>query len=526
MNEIIQNALKKTSNEKITAKGSFELTEELISRDEILKKAKNLSESLKECQKQRLQTFFPEKALKTLLNPQVPTKVKKELRKLSNLGSSKDIQMNSEHPDSKSSRNSFSSSSESGNSSSSNVEAVVLFPKIILKFISPTAEYLEAKEKFDSLENEFAEKIRTRIDKRVSQSLLTHNSAMLVLNGCRSYVRFCKEAYAKEEFSFVRMYVSISMQEINVKVNARAQASECLVELTKVREIIDEKEETRISFIYLGNNYDKCIVVKPLTADDYQRWSITSRNLSKLKNIIYKTEGDLPVRTEEESQYLRHRATVLRGNADTRIPDEEDSASLKTDSDASEELKEVSEKSWDFDFEQLDNENQKEFDSQEQSFSSEDQNSKDEEKIRSLTALAALGKVEGLVNLLTKGGLFLKYGRWGKPHTRHVLLTADLKFVEWWHLNENKASGRMLSVKIISIQKGRKTKNFKRFKKPEMENKSFSLICKQRSIDLEISKDNNVPVDVWILAFEALIKQQLRKDHVVRFIIKESSIED
>ena len=65
------------------------------------------------------------------------------------------------------------------------------------------------------------------------------------------------------------------------------------------------------------------------------------------------------------------------------------------------------------------------------SATSEENINYNDEKIRSLTTMANLGNSEGLVNLLTKGGLFLKYGRWGKPHTRHILVTANLKYVEW-----------------------------------------------------------------------------------------------
>jgi hypothetical protein len=41
------------------------------------------------------------------------------------------------------------------------------------------------------------------------------------------------------------------------------------------------------------------------------------------------------------------------------------------------------------------------------------------------------GSKEGLANLLWKGGIFLKYGRFGKPHLRHVFVTGDLSHIHW-----------------------------------------------------------------------------------------------
>ena len=55
---------------------------------------------------------------------------------------------------------------------------------------------------------------------------------------------------------------------------------------------------------------------------------------------------------------------------------------------------------------------------------------------------------------------------------------------------------------------------------------SFSLICKNRTIDLEIAKDNKTPVEVWIMAFQCLLRQEFRKDQVTRYITKESTIKE
>ena len=528
--DLIHQAIKKVLNKEQIIEKVTEADDQLLTRDEILRKVKTLNESVREYKKQRLKTFFAPSALKTLLNPKLQQRPRRDTKRGSIVSTTKDLQFLIESSDSNSNQTPSPTltSSSNSNSSSSNHDWTVFFPKIELKFDSATSEYLESKDLFDSLEKEFSDKLCFRIEKRSNLAFQSEESSLATLNGYRSYVKYCKEAYQSEELSFVRMFVKLSLDEISVQPTARSVSPDQVIEISQVKEIIDDVQQSTVFFIYLAQDSDICIAIKPITSEDYHRWSSSSSSISKLKGIIYKAKGELPARVvEDQAQLLRHRATMFhKGSLDTRILEEDDGLSLKTDPDASESVEVESEKSWDFDFERLDQEHSKVFESREQSFDSEDQNLRDEDKIRSLTALAAMGKVEGLVNLLTKGGLFLKYGRWGKPHTRHVLLTADLKYVEWWHLNENKASGKMLSVKIISIQRGRKTKNFGRFKSPELESRSFSLVCKQRSIDLEIAKDNHVPIEVWVLAFEALIKQQFRKDHVVRYITKQSTIQD
>lgn len=526
--DLIHQAIKKVLTKDQIIEKVSQPDDKLLSRDEILRKVKTLNESVREYKKQRLKTFFPASALKTLLNPKLQQRPRRETKRSSILSTTKDPLFLIESSDSNSSQSSVASLTSSSNSSSSNKDWTVFFPKIDLKLDSTTSEYLESKILFESLEKEFSDKLRFRIEKRSNLTLFPEESSLATLNGYRSYVKYCKEAYQNEELSFIRMFVKLSLDEISIQPTARSVSPDQVIEISQVKEIIDDSQQSTIFFIYLASDSDICIAIKPITSEDYQRWSSSSSSMSKLKGIIYKSKGDLPTRViEDQAQLLRHRATMFhKGSLDTRILEDSDDVSLKTDPDASESIEVESEKSWDFDFERLDQEHVKVVESREQSFDSEDQNLRDEDKIRSLTALAAMGKVEGLVNLLTKGGLFLKYGRWGKPHTRHVLLTADLKYVEWWHLNENKASGKMLSVKIISIQRGRKTKNFNRFRKPELESRSFSLVCKQRTIDLEIAKDNKVPIEVWVLAFESLIKQQFRKDHVVRYITKQSTIQD
>lgn len=529
MTDLIQKALQKIVIKQIKPETKPEESEDLLSRNEILKKIKTLSESVKECQKQRLKTFFPASALKTMLSPALQSTLKKDHHRSSKLINQIELDKHSNQSSNHSIAEEASSFTSSSDSNSSLLDWVLIFPQISLNFPVVASEYIEAKQKLEVLEKEFYDKLRLRQDKRQTQSIVPGKSSIFSLISCRSYVKFAKHAYEGEDLQFIRAFVSISTEELAIRPNARTFQYDLKLPLTKVQEIIDLAEKSLIYFIHTTSQQDEAMAISPLTSEDYSRWSNTCKNLSRLNKIIYKTQGEIPKKPEEEPPLLRHRQTFFtKGNSEMPNGIEEaDEGSLITDSYSSNQIEEESEKSWDFNFDELDNEKQRGgYESDEKSSNSDEHNQNDEEKIRSLTVLAKLGKIEGLVNLLTKGGLFLKYGRWGKPHTRHILLTGDLKYVEWWHLNENKASGHMIAVNIISVQKGRKTKNFSRFKKPQAESLSFSLMCKKRSIDLELAKDNKIPVDVWILAFESLIQQLLRKDHVIRSIAKHSSIKE
>lgn len=53
-------------------------------------------------------------------------------------------------------------------------------------------------------------------------------------------------------------------------------------------------------------------------------------------------------------------------------------------------------------------------------------------------------------------------------------------------LPDEKKTARIIYVdQITSIEQGRTTKNFERFKRPDKENVSFSIVAKTRDLDLE-----------------------------------------
>jgi len=65
---------------------------------------------------------------------------------------------------------------------------------------------------------------------------------------------------------------------------------------------------------------------------------------------------------------------------------------------------------------------------------------------------------------------------------------------------------------------GRDSKKFRRFKKPALEDISFVIQCRKRTLDLEISKDNLIPRLTWVNALQALIDGRLKKEDVVRYV--------
>lgn len=113
------------------------------------------------------------------------------------------------------------------------------------------------------------------------------------------------------------------------------------------------------------------------------------------------------------------------------------------------------------------------------------------------------------VKLLVTGGIFLKFGRRGKPHLRHVFVSADLKLVQWRALNRTRPSGTLSTVSINEISSGRKTRVFQRFRS-DKEDLSFSIVADERTLDLELTKDNRVARDEWEEAFHSLVDQELR----------------
>ena len=452
------------------------------------------------------------------------TTIRRELRRSSQVIAFKAIDQHVEPSQSSEIEVSSSLTSDS-DSSQSEISAIPYFPRVELNFENFFQELMESKDDFDALDLEFLEKDKVKIKQRSTQSILPGDLSIFTQTGSRSYVKIAKECYDGEEIIYTRNFISLTLESLQVFHTASDKIPEFRLVSSDIKEIIDSKDG-KIKIIYIQKDFDRGMVICPITSAESIKWSSIFRNVSKIKNFIYKTEGTLPTKRDDDPSFFRHKYTMYQklpvNNADNLI--EEIHESIENASEIEDQNSEkLSEKSWNYNFDELDNEKSVYSEDKDYSVTSDDHATIEDEKTRTLTMLANLGISEGLVNLLTKGGLFLKYGRWGKPHTRHILATADLKYLEWWHINQNNASGNILVINIISVQKGRDTKIFKKFKNPEKENESLSLICKSRTIDLEIAKDNHTALDVWIMAFEHLIKHQFKRDQVVRYITKKST---
>lgn len=119
---------------------------------------------------------------------------------------------------------------------------------------------------------------------------------------------------------------------------------------------------------------------------------------------------------------------------------------------------------------------------------------------------------EQLTCKLKAGEIFLKHCRVGKPHRRFVYLSEDGQNVCWVpvHLANNsnnpsarKATGQVAVSSITQIQLGQTTPVFAKKGKRNRDKYSFSLICQERTLDLEtITQEDR---DDWAEAFRVVI---------------------
>ncbi|PWA55816.1 hypothetical protein CTI12_AA424350 [Artemisia annua] len=110
--------------------------------------------------------------------------------------------------------------------------------------------------------------------------------------------------------------------------------------------------------------------------------------------------------------------------------------------------------------------------------------------------------IEQALIALKKGTQLIKYSRKGRPKFRPFRLSPDETTLIWY----SRGQERILNLSSVSkIIPGQRTPVFKRYRRPEKEYLSFSLIYQnsERSLDL-ICKDN-AEVDVWLAGLRHLI---------------------
>ncbi|KAK8921153.1 Ultraviolet-B receptor UVR8 [Platanthera zijinensis] len=108
--------------------------------------------------------------------------------------------------------------------------------------------------------------------------------------------------------------------------------------------------------------------------------------------------------------------------------------------------------------------------------------------------------VEQAITALKKGSCLLKYGRRGKPKFCPFRLSADESILIWY---AGKHEKKLVLSAVSKIIPGQRTAIFQRYPRPDKEYQSFSLLYKDRSLDL-ICKDKE-EAEIWFVGLKALI---------------------
>lgn len=108
--------------------------------------------------------------------------------------------------------------------------------------------------------------------------------------------------------------------------------------------------------------------------------------------------------------------------------------------------------------------------------------------------------IEQAITALKKGSCLLKYGRRGKPKFCPFRLSADESILIWY---AGKHEKKLVLSAVSKIIPGQRTAVFQRYPRPDKEYQSFSLLYKDRSLDL-ICKDKD-EAEIWFVGLRALI---------------------
>ncbi|KUF93482.1 hypothetical protein AM588_10011270 [Phytophthora nicotianae] len=94
------------------------------------------------------------------------------------------------------------------------------------------------------------------------------------------------------------------------------------------------------------------------------------------------------------------------------------------------------------------------------------------------------------MELLRNGSLFVKYGRYGKPHVRFVWCSTDLEYLHYRLVNSTVPKATIPTRSIVGICIGQETRVFERAKQPERDPHCFSVEYEEnRTLDLEVCLD-------------------------------------
>ncbi|OWM75950.1 hypothetical protein CDL15_Pgr009595 [Punica granatum] len=111
------------------------------------------------------------------------------------------------------------------------------------------------------------------------------------------------------------------------------------------------------------------------------------------------------------------------------------------------------------------------------------------------SGLTAERDIEQAITALKKGAYLLKYGRRGKPKFCPFHLSNDESSLIWYSGKEEK---QIKLSQVSRIIPGQRTAIFQRYPRPEKEYQSFSLICSDRSLDLDSGEGQGTPTHLEI----------------------------
>ncbi|KAG3100731.1 hypothetical protein PI124_g16191 [Phytophthora idaei] len=116
------------------------------------------------------------------------------------------------------------------------------------------------------------------------------------------------------------------------------------------------------------------------------------------------------------------------------------------------------------------------------------------------------------MELLRNGSLFVKYGRYGKPHVRFIWCSTDLEYLHYRQVNSTVPKATIPTRSIVGICIGQETRVFERAKQPERAPHCFSIEYEEnRTLDLEVADGESLEVKKtkrsdWVEALQFLIK--------------------
>lgn len=479
-----------------------------LSRPDILLTLKELKETVAQAKSERIQSFLGSKDLRLLMENQLVDALLRIVHTAKASERPSLASVNKEIP--------THPSLNEEKFASKQTESEMEIPVFAMKegernTVKPLKEVLEDVEQ-TQFEAELIGKQKMRVELRKRSATLVQQDTF------SAYIKIPESTGDFSDFTMTRRWLSIDPTSLSLYTSSSQQDCLLSVPTDHIRSVLDETVD---SLKILVKEEESDLQVVFYTETMKARCGEVLRVIARVKGFRYVTEPEecSPVGMRVK-RFLTYRTSLTLNPEQPKSP-----LSLSTDQkEASDRASSPSQEDI-----YLSDEGEEPLPSSATGITPQATlTTRPEDKSRSLTDLAEDLEDRGLVNLLTKGGVFLKYGRYGGPKLRHILVTADLKYIEWRPLNKPHYK-RHSGIPVHSIKKvvsGRTTKRFKKFPNPAREEDSFSLICTERDLNLEVHKPGfGHNQRVWTVAFDRLAQGFLTRESVERFITKQHRIE-